>query len=146
MRNAKILPELASAGILTLTNLTIYNIITEKEFDMKNNKNKKLVYGITSSVAIFILILLLIYTLYILFNLNPCGTFIFLIILTIFKWNEAQANVLMYCVCVKYLRHSLKNKQVKNKSNILNNEMLTVIKSKVQSLVKMKIEVELTIE
>ena len=35
MRNAKILPELASAGILTLTNLTIYNIITEKEFDMK---------------------------------------------------------------------------------------------------------------
>lgn len=26
-----------------------------KEFDMKNNKNKKLVYGITSSVAIFIL-------------------------------------------------------------------------------------------
>ena len=36
--------------------------------------------------------------------------------------------------------------KVKNKSNILNNEMLTVIKSKVQSLVKMKIEVELKSE
>lgn len=36
--------------------------------------------------------------------------------------------------------------KVKNKSNILNNEMLTVIKIKVQSLVKMKIETELKLE
>lgn len=36
--------------------------------------------------------------------------------------------------------------KVKNKSNILNNEMLTVIKSKVQSLVKMNIETELKSE
>ncbi len=36
--------------------------------------------------------------------------------------------------------------KIKNKSNILNNEMLTVIKIKVQSLVKMKIETELILE
>lgn len=36
--------------------------------------------------------------------------------------------------------------KVKNRSNILNNEMLTAIKSKVQSLVKIKIETELKLE
>lgn len=36
--------------------------------------------------------------------------------------------------------------KVKNKSNILNNEMVTVIKCKVQSLVKMKIETDLKLE